>query len=472
MKVAAVVLGPTGVGLVGLYTNLMSTAAAISSLGVGTTAVRQVVAAGSDGGESAVSRTRRALFWGTLALAAAGAAVVWLSRGWIARVFLSDENRSGDVAWLALGVALTVAAASQTALLTGLRRIGDLARVNIASALFGALAGILVLHWWPAQGVLVLVLVGPALSFLVGRIYIIRLNRPLGPRPSLSALAREWATMARPGVPFMLAGLISLLGQLAVRTLVQRELGLDALGQFQAAWSISVIYLGFVLGAMATDYVPRLSAAVKDRALSVRLINEQTEVALLLCAPIVLAMLAFTPWVIRLLYSAEFAPAVEILRWQLLGDILKVVIWPLGFMCQAWGAGKVFLMTEVFGAIFLVLAVFIGLPHFGLAATGIAFLAMYLAYLPLMLWLGHRWVGFRWTQSVRIQIVGIFASATLLDVTSRQSDLWGSVLGGALVVGMALWAVIRLSSLAEAGGRLGRIGELGKKAAGWVIRRK
>ena len=158
MKVAAVVLGPTGVGLVGLYTNLMSTAAAISSLGVGTTAVRQVVAAGSDGGESAVSRTRRALFWGTLALAAAGAAVVWLSRGWIARVFLSDENRSGDVAWLALGVALTVAAASQTALLTGLRRIGDLARVNIASALFGALAGILVLHWWPAQGVLVLVL--------------------------------------------------------------------------------------------------------------------------------------------------------------------------------------------------------------------------------------------------------------------------------------------------------------------------
>ena len=471
MKVAAVVLGPAGIGLVGLYTNLVSAAAAISSLGVGTTAVRQVVIADSDGGESALGRTRRALFWGTLVVATAGAIAVWLLSGWIARVFLSDETRSGDVAWLALGVALTVVAGSQTALLTGMRRVGDLARVNIAAAVVGALGGIVVLYLWPAKGVIVLVLVAPALSFLVGRLFIIRLDRPPGPRPSPSEIAREWATMARPGVPFMLAGLVSLLGQLAVRTLVQRELGLDALGQFQAAWSISVTYLGFVLGAMAVGYVPRLSAAAKDRPLAARLINEQIEVALLLCAPIVLAMLAFAPWVIRLLYSAEFGPAVEILRWQLLGDILKVVIWPLGFMCQAWGAGRVFLMTEAFGAAFLVLTVWIGLPHFGLAATGIAFLATYVLYLPLMWWLGWRWTEFRWTRSVSFQAIGVFAIAVLVDAVSRQSDLWGAVLGGTVSAALMFWALLRLSSLAGAEGRLNRVVVLGKKVTGWISRR-
>jgi len=67
-------------------------------------------------------------------------------------------------------------------------------------------------------------------------------------------------------------------------------------------------YLGFVLGAMATDYYPRLTAAISDTATATRLVNEQTEVALLLCAPVLLAMLGLAPWVIHLLYSAEFAP--------------------------------------------------------------------------------------------------------------------------------------------------------------------
>lgn len=471
MKVAALVLGPVGVGLVGLFTNLVSTAALVASLGTGTTAVRQVVTAGADGDELAVGRTRRALFWGTLLVAVTGAIVVWLSSDWIARTFLSDASRSGDVAWLSVGVALTVAAGSQNALLTGLRRIGDLARINIAAAIIGASASISALYVWPSQGVIVLVLVTPALYFLIGRIYLSRLSRPPGRRAGLSKLAREWGAMVRPGFPFMLAGLVSLLGQLAVRTLVQRELGFAALGQFQAAWSISVTYLGFVLGAMATDYWPRLSAAVGDRVSTVKLINEQAEVALLLCAPVVLAMLAFAPWVIHLLYSAQFAPAVGILRWQLLGDILKVLSWPLGFMCQARGAGRAFLLSEAYAAVFLAVAVFVGLPHFGVAATGIGFLAMYVAYLPLMWWFGRRWTDFRWRKSVLLQAIGIFAAALLVDLLSRRSDLWGAVLGGTISATLAVWALLRLSSLVGAEGRLGRVGNLGTKVTGWITRR-
>ncbi len=350
MKVVALLMGPVGVGLIGLYMNLVATAASISSLGIATTGVRQVVAASADGGETGVGHARRVLFWGSVVLASLGGVLFWLSSDWIARIVLSDQSRSDDVAWLSLGVVATVVTSSQGALLTGLRKVGDLARINLGTGVFGALFGVLAISIWPAYGLVIMVVIAPTLSFAFGRLYITRLGRPAGPRPRFSEITQDWGAMARVGAAFMISSVIVLLGQLAIRSLVQRELGADALGQFQAAWSISVTYLGFVLGAMTTDYFPRLTAAMRDRASAVKLINEQVEVALLLCAPVVLAMLAFSPWIIRLLYSSDFGPAVEVLRWQLLGDVLKVISWPLGFMQQARGAGKTFLATETFAA--------------------------------------------------------------------------------------------------------------------------
>lgn len=107
MKVVAVLLGPAGVGLVGLYINLMQAAAAIAAVGIGTTGTRQIAPARAEGRNEAVDRTRRTLFWGTLGLALIGALLFWLSSGWIARVILADPALSTDVAWLSLGVALS-----------------------------------------------------------------------------------------------------------------------------------------------------------------------------------------------------------------------------------------------------------------------------------------------------------------------------------------------------------------------------
>lgn len=471
MKVVAVLLGPAGVGLIGLYLSLIQTAASIAAMGLGNVGTRQIAVAHAEGGDIAVGRTRRALFWGTMLLALTGAALFWLASGWIARAILADESRTHDVAWLSLGVALTVAAGSQGALLTGLRRIGDLARINVGAGVIGAALGVLALWLWGAQGLIAMVLIAPVVTLLLGHLYVARLGPPAGPAIRLPEMSREWRAMVTLGFAFMLSGLVTTLGHLAARTLVQRELGPEALGQFQAAWAIGMTYLGFVLGAMATDYYPRLTAAISDTATATRLVNEQTEVALLLCAPVLLAMLGLAPWVIHLLYSAEFGPAVEILRWQLLGDILKVMSWPLGFVLLASGAGKTFILTESLGMGVFVLGVLIGLPLIGVTATGVAFLALYVVYLPLLWWLSGRMIGFRWTCAVKVQALAVMAAAVVVDIAARWSDPLGAALGLGLALITGLWALLRLSAMAGAGGRLGRIAGFGERVRGWKIRR-
>lgn len=470
MKAVAVILGPAGVGLAGLYLSLIQTASTIAALGVGTVGTRQIAAAHAEGGDEAVGRTRRALFWGTMVLSVIGAALFWLASGWMARVILEDESRANDVAWLSLGVVLTVAAGSQNALLAGLRRIGDRARIKVGSGVIAAGLSVLAVWLWGAQGLLAMILIAPVVTFLLGHIYVARLGPPAGQPIRLSEMSREWRAMVTLGFAFMLSGVVMTLGILAARTLVQRELGTDALGQFQAAWAIGMTYLGFVLGAMGSDYYPRLTAAMRDPTAAGQLVNEQTEVALLLCAPVLLVMLGLAPWVIKLLYSAEFGPAVEILRWQLLGDVLKVMSWPLGFVILAAGAGKTYIATESIGMAVLLLGMFLLLPVMGVTASGVAFLLMYVAYLPLVWGLAVRRIGFCWSRAVKLQALTVIVAAVAVDLGARWSEMAGALLGVGLAAVLGVWSLLRLSRMAGAGGRLGRIARFGERVMGWIIR--
>ncbi|MCD9047148.1 O-antigen translocase [Luteimonas sp. MHLX1A] len=457
MKVAAVLLGPAGVGMIGLLQSLMSAASAVSALGFGTVGTRQIAEAVGRDDDAAIAAARRALFWGTLGLAALGAMLVWTLRDLIAVHVLHDPAMGGSIGWLALGVALTVASGSQAALLNGLRRIGDLARVSIASGFASAALGVCALAVWGERGLLAFILATPLASFTASLWYVSRLPPIVAPATSFPALAHQWATLARLGAAFMAAGVVGTAGHLAMRILVQRELGVDALGQFQASWMIAMTYIGLVLGAMGTDYYPRLTATIRDHRATNALVNEQSEVALLLAGPLLLGMLGLAPWLIELLYSKEFDDAVSVLRWQVLGDVLKVASWPLGFVMLAAGDGRVYLIAETIAMGALIALTWIALPVVGVEATGLAFLGMYVLYLPLVYWLARRRTGFRWRRKVLAQLLVIFVLAMLVFIVGGWSKWLGAGLGLASAGALGLSGLARLGHMANLGGPLGRI---------------
>lgn len=450
-KVAAILLGPAGVGMIGLLQNLMATAAAVSSWGFGSAGTRQIAEAAGREDVAAIAAARRALFWGTLILSTLGGGVFWLLRAPLAERVLGDPARAGDVGWLTLGVILGMVAGTQTALLNGLRRIGDLARVSVLSAMLGTVLGITALWLWGTKGLLMFVLATPLSSYLVGLVYVARLPKVHAARTPLPLLLGQWRVLAKLGGAFMVAGVVTLLAQLVVRTLVQRELGSPALGQFQAAWTVSMTYLGFVLGAMGTDYYPRITATIHDHGAVNRMVNEQTEVGLLLAGPVLLAMLALAPWVIELLYSRAFADAVIILRWQVLGDLLKVAAWPMGFIILAAGDGRTFMLTESFSMAVFVGLVWIGLPLIGLQATGFAFIGMYLALLPLVYWLAKRRTGFGWAPGVKRQVTMLVIAAIAILGLEQVSGTLAAAAGVVISVGCGMVSLRRLAHMSDFG---------------------
>ncbi len=257
--------------------------------------------------------------------------------------------------------------------------------------------------------------------------------------------------------------LATALVQLWIRVDVTNVLGAAALGQFQASWNITTQYLTLALGAMGADYYPRLTGVVHDRPAATRLVNEQTEIALLLSAPIFLAMMGLAPWVLRVLYTAQFAPAVVVLRWQIISDVLKVASWPLGFILLAAGDGKAFFWTET--ASLLVLGGFIAglLRPFGLEITGMAFLACYVFYLPVVYWLARARIGFHWTASVVRLLAVTFVVCAGVGVIATESRWGGALVGCVGAAGFGIYAVGRLSHMSNLGGPAGKIGAMARR---------
>jgi PST family polysaccharide transporter len=282
---------------------------------------------------------------------------------------------------------------------------------------------------------------------------------------SVPEMSHQWKMLLRIGVAFMGATVATSLIQLWIRVDVGNVLGTHALGQFQASWTISQQYIDFILAAMAADYYPRLTGTMHDKNASIHLINHQTEIALLLGGPVFIAMMALAPFVIRLLYTAAFAPAVEVLRWQILSDVLKIASWPLAFLLLAAGDGKTFFWTEVSALLVMGITVTGLLRIVGLEITGVAFLACYVFYLPLVYWLARRRIAFRWSASVVRLLITTFSVCVAVDLLVRFTR-WGTIIGCVASVLYAIHALGRLSHMGDLGGPIGRIGTIARRLTG------
>lgn len=457
MKVAALLLGPAGVGLIGLMQSLIATGSVVASLGLGPAGTRQIAKATAEGDATQVTSTRRALFWGTLLLSLGGGGVFWVLRNVLAERVFGNPTLADTVGWLAIGISLTVASGSQVALLNGLQRIGDLARVTIGTALFSTVLGVATILIWRDRGILIFVLISPIASFLLGHWYVANLPRLKGGATPFRVILTECKTLAQLGMALMIAGVLWSIGHLVVRTYIQSELGTNSLGHFMAAWTIGTTYLGVVLSALGTDYLPRLSAVINDPDQANRVINEQSEVGLLLAGPLLLAMLGLAPWVIDSLYSKDFLAGVELLKWQVLADVLKLIIWPLSYSILASGRGRTYLLTES-----LAVAIFVGLtwwflPIFGIKAAGISFLVIFIFLLPINYCFAWRQTRFRWSLNVLFH-AAVLAIASLGVFLAGSWSIWlGAGVGGASALIFLLYGLAQLGHMAELTGRLGRL---------------
>jgi enterobacterial common antigen flippase len=400
-KAMALLLGPAGVGLLGLYGTIADLAQTIAGVGINSSGVRQIAEAVGTGDTRCIARTVTTLRRVALLLGALGALLLVVFCRPIARLSFGDNQHAAPVALLALAVFFGAVSGGQIALVQGMRRIADLALTNLWGALYGTLFSIGIIYFFARSGNanagVVPALVCVAAMGIVTSWWYSRKIKVDRAAMKLADITAEVSALLKLGLVFMASALMAAGTAYLVRIIVMRKMGEDAAGFYQAAWGLGGMYVGILLQAMGADFFPRLTAVARDNHECNRLVNEQAEVSLLLAGPGVLATLTLAPLVIQLFYSAKFGPAVDVLRWICLGMMLRVASWPMGYVLLAKGARHPFFWSELVSSLIQVGLVWVGVLHFGLNGTGIAFAASYVIYWCLIYAIVRSVSEFRWS---------------------------------------------------------------------------
>jgi enterobacterial common antigen flippase len=409
-KIIALMLGPSGMGLTGIYitiTNLFST---FSGMGIGESGVRQIAEAVHSEKPDVVPRTVRTVRRLAFVSGATGLTLLFIFSPDVSSITFGNPHHALDVALLSMIIFFTALTSGQTSLIQGMRRIGDLAKVTVCGAILGTIFSIPAIYFFGERGIALYLIIVSAAAFAASWWFSSRITVPVV-RVSWGESLREAKPLLKLGVALMLGALMAAGTQYLLRVLIVRKLGLDAAGAYHASTTLSLVYVGIILNAMLTDFYPRLSAVCSDHDECRSLINKQVEVGLLLAVPGILAIMTFAPVVIVIFYSSKFMLAVQILKWQILGVLLQVVSWPMGFMLRAKAAGKLFFFTEfIANALNLTLS-WLGIGQFGLPGIGMAFFGTNLIYWITIFCIIKANYDFAFSKS-NIQIFTLFAVAT------------------------------------------------------------
>lgn len=397
--------------MVGLFYSAIELVGVVSSLGIATSGGREVAQSHAKGDASSLARTIKVLrrccwFTGFLGWLLSASLALPLSH-WI---FDSGEH-AWAIAIVGFSLLLKAISEGQGTIIGGTRRMADLARISILSTILSTIAALAVYGWLREDGIVPVIILTAAINLFSSWFYARRIT--------VEKVDLGWVETAHHARRFVGLGIAVVWGTvvasvvgLILRSQISTRLGLDAVGIFYAASNLSILFAGFVLGAMAADYFPRISAAAEDKPQLNRLINEQMEIGLLLVLPGIIGTLAYAPWIMTVFYSAKFIAGAQLLPWLVVGVFGRIISWPMGYVLMALGESRWHAATESFFGIFHLIIALALLHAMGLQGVALSYPILYIAHVIGMFCLLHHLTGFVWHSSlIRILTISIILVA-------------------------------------------------------------
>lgn len=431
IKILAIILGPSGIGLIGLYSSAIDLFTTVPN-GISNSGVREIARASSAQDARAVARPAKILGWAGLIVGLLGWLVAILLAKPIGVWLLHSEGNVGGISILGAALFLNALTASRVAVLKGLRKVKYLAWTNVLGALLTTLMASSLYYVFGVGAIVPVLVLSAGINFALVAWFCSRIEiepQRLDWREAVLGMMY----LLHLGVAFIITALVSTGLDMLTRVVVVHMFGLHAAGIYQAAWTISGTFSGVVLAAVGADFFPRLAAVIQDERPASRLVNRQLELGVLLSLPILLTALAFAPLIMRILYSAEFVGGSEVLRWLMVAVFLKVLSWPVGFVPLAKRTMRWVLLSQaVLVLVQVPLLFWLGARQGLIGAAQASVIALLVQGLFLM-WTARQLVGFAWTAPVRQLILIAFGLVAAEFLCPRLIGGGASIVVGALI---------------------------------------
>src|ERR1700684_4312498 len=245
-KAVALLLGPSGFGLFGLYGSVADLTQSAAGLGVNSSGVRQIAESVGTGDRMHIAHTAAVLRRTSVVLGVLRVAFLLAFSRQISRLTFGSTEQAACVSLLSIVVLLRLVSAGQGALIQGTRRIADLAKMSLLGSLFGVCTSIPLVYLFRDKGVVPSLVSVAAMTILTSWWY----SRKIAVQTTALTLSQVWQetwALLRLGSVFMASGFMTMGVAYFVRITVLHRIGFEATGLYQSAWNLGGFYVGIIL---------------------------------------------------------------------------------------------------------------------------------------------------------------------------------------------------------------------------------
>ncbi|MCP2029204.1 PST family polysaccharide transporter [Flavobacterium sp. HSC-32F16] len=385
-KIVAVILGASGVGIVGILTTASDMIKNIAGLGLPFSGVRDISIADSNQDNTSLSKTVKIFNRWVLISAFFGALITIVFSLPLSQFLFNNNTYAIGFVFLSTSIFFLTLSSGFTSVMQGKRSISLMAKASVVSNIISSFFSVILYILLKEKGIISSLVVGSLVSFLVTYYFYRELDIPKYGKISFKESWLSARGMIRIGIFTILVSAFDQLMSLLLRGFISDKVGVEGVGLFTAANTIATMYLSIVLGAMAGDYYPKLASIHDDNKKLNLAVNTQLYIVLLLGSPIIIGMVGFADIAVKVLYSSKFMGSVAILKWQVMGDFFKIIAWACGYVFLAKGLGKLYVFFSISYTLIYLALIYLSWDFYGFFSVGLSFfisqfLAMLFTYL-------------------------------------------------------------------------------------------
>ena len=369
-KFVAVLLGPAGIGLYGLYITSVGLISTLTNCGLDVSGVKFISSNKNNIKKFAnISNLYKSLIKITAIL---GFITVIIFSPLLSYFTFQNFDHRFAFLLLSIYVFFTQMGHGNNTFLRGLRKQKSFAKSTLLSSLFTLVISVAFYYYFGINGIIPALVLSSISYFIVSQLVNFENNFSIR-RFSIKNNLKDGKDILETGITYSFSGLLIITSSFLIQIFIKHFGSLIEVGLYLAAITIVNKYVNLIFKAMSIDFFPKLSE-IESEIESNELVNQQSILSLLILSPIILLLIIFVKPLLYILYSSEFYSISLLVQLFTVGIFFRTMSWTIAYLFLSKGNTKLYFKNELLFNIHYLLINLFAYMFFGFNGLGFAFI--------------------------------------------------------------------------------------------------
>ena len=382
IKVISVIIGPAGVALLGQLNNFSSILLIIANGGINS-GITKYISEHSEEKEK-YNYYLGTGFWITMVFSLITGMVLLLGAGYFSRTILNDDKYilvfyifGGTIIFYALNALLV-------SVINGFKDYTRYLQASLLGSFVGLAFTVTLSVKFGIMGALISSITFQSVVFLL-TLFIVR----KAPWFKVKQFVKQYDSATAGKLShYAIMALVSAItvpgSQLFVRGYITKVQSIHQAGLWEGVNRMSIMYLFVIMTSLSVYYLPRLAELRTRNEIRNEILNVYKLMIPFLVVSVTIIYLC-RDLLIQLLFTSEFNGMHSLFEFQLVGDVLKMCGWVLGYVLIAKAMTKVYIFMELLNFFNSVVLGMFFVDRFGSYGATISYALVHCIYLVIMM---------------------------------------------------------------------------------------